>query len=245
MTPFFMAWGMFWIVPCPYRHWDSSRYAQMLACLPLIGLLIGGVWALCAFLLDALGAPRLFAGAVLSAVPWLMTGFIHLDGYMDCSDAVLSRRDREERIRILKDSHVGSFAVIMLVLLVLLTFSLLAGADTRGKYLCLTCIPACTRCVSAMCVLMFRKLGTSSYARLERSAQERRAALACALMLVIFAALPVLLCGRAGLCAAVGAVGCILTILSVRRDLGGMSGDISGCGITVGEMCACAALSLL
>ena len=64
-------------------------------------------------------------------------------------------------------------------------------------------------------------------------------------MLVLFAALPVILCGRAGLCAAAGAAGCFLTILSVRRDLGGMSGDISGCGITIGEACACAALALL
>ena len=41
MTPFFMAWGMFFMIPCPVKKWDSGKYPQMLVCMPFIGLLIG------------------------------------------------------------------------------------------------------------------------------------------------------------------------------------------------------------
>jgi cobalamin synthase len=57
--------------------------------------------------------------------------------------------------------------------------------------------------------------------------------------------LPVLLFGRPGLCAAAGFLGAMLTIAYNRHDLQGMSGDVSGSGITVGELCALAALSIL
>ena len=49
----------------------------------------------------------------------LITGGIHIDGYMDTMDAVHSYGDREKKLEILKDSHIGAFAVIMLVTYVL------------------------------------------------------------------------------------------------------------------------------
>ena len=109
MTGFFMAWGMFCAIPCPRKVWDSEKYPRMLLSLPLIGLLIGALWALAGLLAVKLG---LLGAALMAVLPALLSGFIHLDGYMDCADAILSRRDRETRLRILKDSHVGSFAVI-------------------------------------------------------------------------------------------------------------------------------------
>lgn len=47
---FFMAWGMFLTIPCPKKIWRESARRKMLACLPLIGLIVGGIWALCAWL---------------------------------------------------------------------------------------------------------------------------------------------------------------------------------------------------
>ena len=105
---FFMAWGMFLTIPCPKKIWRESARRKMLACLPLIGLIVGGIWALCAWLGSFL--PQPLAALLCAAAPWLITGFMHLDGYMDVCDAVLSRRDLETRQRILKDSHCGAFA---------------------------------------------------------------------------------------------------------------------------------------
>ena len=106
MTPFFMAWGMFFMIPCPVKKWDSGKYPQMLVCMPFIGLLIGLLTAVAAWILNRLNA-GLFGAGILAVLPWILTGFIHLDGYMDCADAILSRRNREERLRILKEKTGG------------------------------------------------------------------------------------------------------------------------------------------
>ena len=84
---FFMAWGMFLAIPCPKKLWSETARRKMLVCLPLVGLLVGGIWAGAWLLLR--GAPGPVRAAVCAAVPWLVTGFMHLDGYMDVCDAVL------------------------------------------------------------------------------------------------------------------------------------------------------------
>ena len=48
---FFMAWGMFLAIPCPFPRWRESARGRMLMCLPLIGLVEGGLWALLVWLL--------------------------------------------------------------------------------------------------------------------------------------------------------------------------------------------------
>ena len=112
-----MAWGMFLAIPCPFRRWDEAARGRMLGFLPLIGLIVGAIWAAAAHLCTALNLPSAVRALILCALPWLVTGFLHLDGFMDVCDAVLSRRDLETRQRILKDSHCGSFAVICMILL--------------------------------------------------------------------------------------------------------------------------------
>ena len=111
---FFMAWGMFLAIPCPFPRWRESARGRMLMCLPLIGLVEGGLWALLVWLLAKLCLPEALGALCAAAFPWLVTGFLHLDGYMDVCDAVLSRRDLATRQKILKDSHCGAFAVIRL-----------------------------------------------------------------------------------------------------------------------------------
>ena len=138
---FFMAWGMFLTIPCPKKIWRESARRKMLACLPLIGLIVGGIWALCAWLGSFL--PQPLAALLCAAAPWLITGFMHLDGYMDVCDAVLSRRDLETRQRILKDSHCGAFAVICLALLVLCQWAVFLSAAAHLWYLPPLCWRRC------------------------------------------------------------------------------------------------------
>ena len=121
---FFMTWGMFLVIPCPVRRWDENARGKMMVCLPFIGAVVGGLWALAAWGLGYLSCPGPVRALVLAAVPWLATGFLHLDGYMDVCDAVLSRRDLATRQKILKDSHCGAFAVISLGLLFMAQWSL-------------------------------------------------------------------------------------------------------------------------
>ena len=146
VTAFFMAWGMFLSIPCPAKIWDEKARPWQLIYLPLVGLLVGALWALAGFLLGMWGHLPVLAAAILTALPFFLTGFIHLDGFMDVTDAVRSCRDLPRRREILKDSHVGSFAVIGVVLLALCQLALFASADDAASLWTLALLPAVSRC---------------------------------------------------------------------------------------------------
>ena len=245
VTAFFMAWGMFWTVPCPLKWWDERGRIGMLLFLPCIGLMIGAVWAGLVWLRERY-VPGLLGAGALAVAPYVVSGFIHLDGYMDCADAVLSRRDQETRRKILKDSHVGSFAVVAVVILFLLEYSVFAGYSFAGKWMYLPLVCAAPRAVCAYLVLGCKPLPGSSYEKMFSGGVPAAAKIAALAVMSALAAFPWIWLGRLALHTVVaGELGALLTVAYIRHDLGGMSGDVSGAGIIVGELCALAALALL
>ncbi len=115
---FLMAWGNFSAIPCPYHKWHEDSRKAMLCMLPVVGMMLAVIVCAAWWVMDLIGVPAILTGAVLTALYFIANGFIHLDGFMDCSDAVLSRRpELEERQRILKASDVGAFAVISVILM--------------------------------------------------------------------------------------------------------------------------------
>ena len=164
---FSMAWGMFLAIPCPLRRWNEKAREKMLVCLPLVGLAVGGIWLGLYLLLRHAAIGGLYA-FLMAAVPWLVTGFMHLDGYMDVCDAVLSRRELATRQRILKDSHCGAFAVIGMVLLALCQWSVFLSGSADESLWGLLLIPVATRACAGLAVLKLRPMGTSQYAAMGR-----------------------------------------------------------------------------
>ena len=243
MTPFFMAWMMFLALPCPSKKWDDGKKTQMLAAYPFIGLIVGGIWLgiykLCEVL--HLGVVGLALTAVL---PWLVTGFMHIDGFMDCADAVLSFKDREKRIEILKDSHVGSFAVICTAVLCMFVFAGWVQTGYKANLWALLLIPVAVRAVISFCVLSFEPLKTSGYSGMKKDGADKGRAAFCIILAVVCCVLGVLLCGLQGIAVPAGALCALVAVLVIRHNLGGMSGDISGSALTIGEACAVIALAL-
>ena len=88
---FFMCLGMFTALPCPYRPWDEEARGLMTSCLPAVGLVVGALWYGLSLAGRAL-LPEALAAALTTALPLLLTGLIHLDGFMDTADALLSWR---------------------------------------------------------------------------------------------------------------------------------------------------------
>lgn len=178
----------------------------------------------------------------MTVAPWCLTGFIHLDGFMDCCDAVLSRREQARRREILKDSHVGSFAVICLVLLAMAGYSVWLCPGEADRLWALPLVCAGARCVSVGAVLGLKPLETSGY---HAMGQSRGAAATAWALGAVFVGLGVLVSGWGFLPPAMAIFVAAVTAFSLRRNLGGMCGDISGAAITLGEMAGCAALLLL
>ena len=233
---FFMAWGMFLAIPCPKKVWRESARRRMLACLPLVGCIVGGVWALCACLVQWLPGP--LAAALLAAAPWLATGFLHLDGFMDVCDAVMSRRDMETRRRILKDSHCGAFAVICMVLLAMGQWS--AFLSARGLSLWgLALTPVASRSCASLAVLTLRPMTTSQYSAMERGG----APVVFAALVLAAACITAALVWGSFAPLAAAAVYALAAWYGVKQ-LGGMSGDVSGFALTLAELGGAAALVL-
>ena len=238
---FVMCQSMFCAIPAP-QIWDEKAKDKMLLFLPIVGLEIGALWAALAWLCRLLNLPALVAGLVLCAYPFLITGFIHLDGFMDVTDAVKSWRDLERRREILKDSHVGSFAVIGIVLLMLAQFALFASVPAEANFLILIFIPAVSRCCSALAVTGLRPMSTSQYAD-QKKPKSHMAVLT--VMLVAFLAAGFLLCGKYGFALIGGLIGYGLALRRAYKSLEGMNGDISGYALTLGEVAAVAVFALL
>lgn len=232
-----MAVSMFTVLPLPGASWDEKLRPLSTALLPAVGLGIGLLWRAAAALAVAL--PAYLGSALIAAAPWLLTGFIHLDGFLDASDALLSWRPQEERQRILKDVHVGAFAVVSLVLLALFQF---AAAMELRRMGALVLTPVLSRCGSARCALTMPPLGHSEYAGMDEVRPFRRIPDIAAVLAMLAL---VLMYGWAGL--GVGAVtlaGYAISIHIATRALGGFSGDLAGYALTVSELCGLIALAI-
>ena len=233
-----MCQSMFCAIPCFWHGWDERARGKMLLCLPFVGLEIGLLWwgagILSRFLSPLLGA------AVLAFFPWIATGALHLDGFLDVVDAVRSCRNLERRREILKDSHVGSFAVIGCMLLGISQYAACASLGSAPLGL-LVWIPAVSRCCSVLAVNGLAPMQTSQYAGQTHKPGD----------LVFPAAVLLLLLGS---CAALYRLWALVLLgelavyaLVLRRGyraLGGMNGDISGYCLTLSELAACAAMAV-
>ena len=238
---FIMCQSMFCSIPAP-QIWDEKAKNKMLLFLPVVGLEIGAIWAAIAWLCRLLSLPALVTGLVLCAYPYIVTGFIHLDGYMDVTDAVKSWRDLERRREILKDSHVGSFAVIGIVLLMLAQFAGFASAPNDANFLILIFVPAVSRCCSALAVTGLKPMSTSQYADQKKTKSHM---VALTVMLCIFLGAGFLVCGKYGFALVGGLTGYGLALRRGYKSLDGMNGDISGYALTVSELCAVVVYALI
>ena len=239
---FAMCQSMFCSIPFPGNIWDEKAKDKMLLFLPIVGLEIGAIWAFLAWLCKVLNLPVLVKGLILSVYPYLVTGFIHLDGYMDVTDAVKSWRDLERRREILKDSHVGSFAVIGIVLLMIAQFAFFASAPADADFLILIFVPAISRCCSSLAVTGLKPMSTSQYADQKKPKSHL---VVLTVMLCIFLGAGFLLCGKYGFALLGGLVGYGFALHRGYKSLDGMNGDISGYALTIGELCAVAVYALV
>ena len=111
-----IAFSIYSKIPVPQFEWKEEDMKYMLCFFPWIGAVIGvGVylWSCLCGIFDVGEICHTLIGA---AVPLVITGGFHVDGFMDTMDAFHSYRPREKKLEILKDSHIGAFAVIMLAM---------------------------------------------------------------------------------------------------------------------------------
>ncbi len=251
-TGLFMAWGNFLTVPCPCKKWDNDLKNYMLGFLPSVGLILGLLWAAAALLLVLIGTPFLVMSFVITFVLFALCGFMHLDGFMDCCDAIMSRKPMEIKQQILKDSHCGAFSVVSVVFMLLAYYSCISTAiSTSVDFVDLCIIPVLSRGVAGANILLRKPIGHSQYAEgagAGDKAQKKKAVLLTVFQMALFSAIALFIATDlvASLVVFVATVlGTYLATVYGKRQLGGMSGDIAGFSIVWGELAGIFAMLVL
>lgn len=109
---------------------QEGYLARSMPLFPLVGAVVGGAAGATLLGADALGLPPLAAALAGLAVAAAVTGALHEDGLADLCDGLGGGRGREERLRIMRDSRIGTFGALALVFAVALKATLLAGMAT-------------------------------------------------------------------------------------------------------------------
>ena len=244
---FYMALGMFTAIPLPFHLWKEKHSSIMITFFPLIGVIVGGVWWLASNLLFALSIPYMLTAAILTMIPFLIAGFIHLDGYMDTSDALLSYRTLEEKLRILKDPNVGAFAVVMLVMVLMMQFGAVHGIAQSRQYLLLViAVMVVSRCCAALSIFFLPHNPGSNYAPLLARGIGGGHKAFVVLTTITALAFSFSYAGYMGVIV-LGAVlmGYSLATLKAIRGFGGISGDLLGFALVISECCGFIALAIV
>lgn len=112
MRPFIIAFAMYSKIPMPRIEWTEENMKYAMCFFPLIGAVIGLLEVLVYSLCELLCFGEIFRTSLMVLMPVLVTGGIHVDGFIDTMDARSSWGDKEKKREILKDSHVGAFGII-------------------------------------------------------------------------------------------------------------------------------------
>lgn len=99
-------------VPVPQLDWNEKNMRYAICFFPAVGVLCGAALWLWAVLAQATGMSGVLFAAIAACLPILVTGGIHMDGYLDTVDALSSHQTCEKKLAIMKDANCGAFAVI-------------------------------------------------------------------------------------------------------------------------------------
>lgn len=140
-------------------QWDEGTFARSVAYFPAVGFVIAAVLVAVYKLLVFLNCSSLLIAVLLIITEIIVTGGLLCDGFMDTADGVFSGRERERILEIMKDSCVGSNAVLAFVSLVLLKLAVYLELNSEQLTLALYAMPIITR------TLMVYNIRCYSYAR--------------------------------------------------------------------------------
>lgn len=231
MAGFCTAFTLYSALPVPRVEWNRHNMRYALCFFPLIGAVVGAagwgwLWLCTRFQVS----PALFA-AVATLLPAILTGGIHLDGFIDTADAISSHAAPERKLEILKDSHAGAFGILYLAGYLLLSF---------GLWWQLYATPACvelvfvgyaiSRCANPLSIATFPTARSSGLVHLFADSADKRAVVICT---GLVGALLLAFCVvRHPLWGTVLAVCTALCFLLHRRfclrEFGGNTGDLAG-----------------
>ncbi len=221
-------------IPLP-SSWFSAKTSHCSRYFSLVGWLVGGVsvgvWLLAQMIFsdssDKLSEVTLPIAVLLGMIAAvLITGALHEDGFADTCDGIGGGWSTEERLRIMKDSRIGTYGVLGLVMLLLLKFFALLQIEIAILPLVWFAGNTLSRFVSISQLRFIAYVQDTAKSRSERMTEFSRIDL---IVNAVFGLLPLLFIGN-HVWVALPAVAIVWWFLRMyfKRKLGGVTGDCLG-----------------
>lgn len=159
---FAVAFSLFSTLPMPKMNWTKKNMRYAMCFFPLVGATVAVFELLWYILATNNNISVMFFALVATIIPIVITGAIHLDGFMDTWDAISTHADKEKKLLVLKDPHVGAFGVTACVFNILAKFVLWTQVY---QYPALIAIPIgsyiISRAYNALSIILFTPAKTS------------------------------------------------------------------------------------
>lgn len=214
---------------------SGTTLADAVWALPIAGLLIGIISAIVYAVAHKLGVAPWPAAALALAASFLVSGGLHEDGLADTADGFGGGKTRERKLEIMRDSRIGTFGVLALIV----SFALRAGAmaefnDPRAVVAALIAAHTGGRAIMPALMALLPPARTDGLSFAAGRPELPQAAIAAAIgvvMLIGCIGLPWAIVTAVLLAAATA-----LTALLSQRQIGGQTGDVIGALEQVGEI---------
>ncbi len=173
MESIIIAFSMYSKIPMPRINWNEKNMKYSLVFFPLVGVVIGIIQYFAGTYLGNLGVSRFFIAGIMSVIPILITGGIHMDGYLDTIDGLHSYQDKEKKLEILKDPNSGAFAIIYGM--VYMVLEIICWYEIKSSVLPYVCAGyVCSRTLSGLSVAWFLLAKNTGLAKTFQDAAHRR-----------------------------------------------------------------------
>lgn len=231
-----VAFSMYSKIPMPQVEWSEKSMRYYMCFFPAVGAVIGLCCAGFYFLLEKLGVSRSAAAALLTALPVVLNGGIHMDGFMDTMDAKSSYKPMEDKLKILKDPHTGAFAVIYAILYFLVSYAFfceVSGAEIGW----IAAGYVYSRILSGLSVVTLKKAKKDGMVAASADAAQKNVKWILAAQLAVYAAAVLWIDPLMGaLCLLTGGAAFAYYRSMSYRVFGGITGDLAGYFLQVCEL---------
>lgn len=223
-------------IPLPM---DKKHLNNSIKSFPLVGLLQGILYSVVLYLLINWTPFSILAIAfVIWLLAILITGGLHLDGWMDASDAYFSYQSKDRRLEIMKDSRIGAFGVLSVIVLLSARFLFIYEIITYMKgetYLLIAFLPFLSKGIMGMVLVTVPTAKEDGLAHLFQEAGNRRSLVVYPIYL-IFVVSVMLYQWMEGFIPAMTlliiAIGCYFLIrVKAVKWFGGITGDVLGASV--------------
>ena len=216
----------------PINHGPQISLRRSAALFPLVGALIGLIGGLVFYVSSAI-LPPLVSASISILVTVAITGAFHLDGLADICDGLIGGWNREERLKILKDSRHGTYGVAAISLQLILQVCLLSALSPRDGLFTLIVLHTLSRLVPIFLMLIPATSGHDGMgASVSREIGVREPLVGSLITVLLIAPIMGL---NFLLLSAILFLTLSIFALWVIRKIGGMVGDAFGAGEQISE----------